>query len=96
MRTKKDAQRSLDMVSGYGHASPTAWGALVAVLHDLVDRLPDDEAPDGGLTAVADIMRDIKQHAGHATFEGGDFPVYAVPMYVVEEEIAAHLDRARR
>ena len=40
---------------------------------------------------VADIMRDINDRVGRATFEGDNFPVYAVPLYVVEDALDAHL-----
>lgn len=49
MRTKKDTQWSLTRLAMHPGANPTSWGALVAVLTDLVDRLPDGEtvpAPD--------------------------------------------------
>lgn len=42
MRTKKDNERSMEMARGYNLPNTVAWGNILLVLQDLVDRLPDD------------------------------------------------------
>lgn len=66
MRTKKDIEHSLAAAGSYGHATPTAWGAMLAVLHDLVDRLPDDEQRESIPVPVPDARRgDVAQEMGY-------------------------------
>lgn len=106
MRTKKDTQRSLDMVSGYGHASPTAWAGLVAVLHDLVDRLPDDEQPMDVFQLKAQQVRtpaplmvdeaEIRGLIVRVDEEGGWSNIFPEEAVALAAAIAAHLGGARR
>lgn len=56
MRTKKDIERSLKAVTGYGPGSPTGALNLVYLLRDLVDRLPDDEVKPESNEDLRDVI----------------------------------------
>lgn len=74
----------------YGLDWPNEPGEIIR--EALREYVGDGEGADELVLADyhADLMRAVAMHGEHVTYEGGDFEVYSVPVYVVEEVLADH------
>lgn len=102
MRTKKDTERSLRAVTNYGPGSSTGGLHLVSLLHDLVDRLPDDEpvalpappvvdegAADKGLAKeVVDAVKADLDAAGILAWTNGGQRILTTVLAIVRRHAA--------